>query len=206
MIWVPKTAGTSIYKALMPFGMVKVNHPILFNLFKKRKYAESPFITFGHYSLQSIISKKYITPESYERAFKFAFVRNPYDRFMSLYHYANNKKRPSDRPKYKTQEAFVERLKKSIDPIGFYNFKNLSNCNPQSMWLLNDKGRLAVDFVGRIENIETDFAKLANILGLSNYKLQHLNPENRCEKITQASRDFVEEFYRKDFEIFYNEL
>ena len=107
-----------------------------------------------------------------QRAFKFCFVRNPYDRAVSLYFYL---KKIGDVHHKLSFKGFVRVLQnRAIPEIGLYNRQELSQCNSQVRWLKNRKRELLVDFIGRFENIEKDFKKLCSELGTKG-QLPHVN-------------------------------
>jgi len=80
--WVPKTGGTSIFNVLKRYGCRKLKKPGLFN-----KFNNTGMVTFGHVDIQSLLKKNIISAEFFKKSFKFGFVRNPWDRLVSLYFY-----------------------------------------------------------------------------------------------------------------------
>lgn len=96
--------------------------------------------------------------------FKFAFVRNPWDRAVSLkYHLIHSQKyREIEFSEYISSRHF------KAQPT-FYQFceKNYEN----------------LDFIGKYENLEEDFKNVCNIIGLEKMeKLHHLNKRDNEEK------------------------
>lgn len=143
----------------------------------------------------------------YPRYFKFTFVRNPYDRVLSCY---------------------LNRVKKSLIP-GFHKFRIFRNdmsfnefvkaiCKisdkesdrhfvSQSYVLTDKKGSLIPDFIGKFENLEEDFRKICNKIGINNpEKLLHKNKSERnnnyIEYYDEETKRMVYERYKKDFDIF----
>ena len=96
--------------------------------------------------------------------FKFAFVRNPWDRAVSLkYHLIYSQK-------YREMEfsKYIPSMHFKAQPT-FYQFceKNYEN----------------LDFIGKYENLEEDFKNVCNIIGLEKMKkLHHLNKRDNEEK------------------------
>ncbi|MEX0921056.1 MAG: sulfotransferase family protein [Candidatus Pacearchaeota archaeon] len=138
--------------------------------------------------------------------FKFAFVRNPYDRIVSCY---------EDKVKRKFWKEFRELGIKQED--SFKDFvKKISKIPEekadrhfvsQSYLLTNKKGNLIPDFIGRFENLEGDYKKVCQKLGIKNPpKLPQKNKGKRDKDYRKyydkETQKLVEERYKKDFELF----
>ena len=82
-IWIPKTAGTSIYNSMANLGMVK------FKSLEKARclFSGRGMVTFVHQSVSGLVEVGAVKRDFVERAFKFSFVRDPKDRCASLYRY-----------------------------------------------------------------------------------------------------------------------
>ena len=93
-------------------------------------------------------------PTRWANRFCFAFVRNPWDRVVSLYHYRvkTNTTGLGDRPVPFT--TWVGLTFRDQDPAYYNSPKMLM---PQRHWIIDERGRVLVDFVGRFENLEADF-------------------------------------------------
>ncbi len=50
---------------------------------------------------------------------------------------------------------------------------------PQSEMLYDSNGRLLVDFVGKFENLQQDFAHVCKQLGLAESRLSHINSSDK---------------------------
>ena len=126
--------------------------------------------------------------------YKFAFVRNPYDRFVSAF--SHLKLHPDKFTK------FVKDYRNwwyTDDPVKQLLFK------PQWRYICTWDMKLQVDFVGRYESIEDDWSKVAKRLGVSD-KLEHTNKSERGkwqEYYTPELRGIIENKYREDFHLFY---
>jgi len=82
-IWIPKTAGTSVFEVLAAYNCLKLK-----DLKSARfMFPQQGLVTFGHMSYALLLEKKVVSPEFHEKAFKFCFVRNPFSRVVSLYEY-----------------------------------------------------------------------------------------------------------------------
>jgi hypothetical protein len=198
-IWVPKCAGTSIYSTLVQHGCLEKRWEDPLQPFDNRG-----MVTFGHVGIEQLVSAGIVTPGFLKRAFKFAFVRNPFDRAVSLYYYL--KKIGCDAvPQSLTFEGFCEKLARGdYPPVGLYNYQGLNQCNPMVRWLKDANGRLTVDFVGRYETIEQDFRKLCGRIGLRSQLPRHNTTEHQPYRkyYNARTREIVEQVYREDLEQF----
>ncbi len=200
-IWIPKAAGSSIYKALND-SRYKCRR--LLNR-EKNGAIESPYtdfdnkgiVTFGHTSIDALIDNAIMEKDFFESAFKFCFVRNPWDRLVSLFFYRGLNE------KYESFRQFCMTFKDQvIEPIGLYNSKLNSQYNDQISWIIGKNGRLLVDFIGRYERLEEDFEKICSILGIRG-KLPHKNVTkhlNYKEYYDSLTIEIVKEKYRRDIE------
>ena len=147
----------------------------------------------------------------FDRYFKFAFVRNPWDRLLSAYTFLKSGGwDESDRrtarflAPFSTFEEFVERwvtertVLTHIHFVPQYRFV----CEPFS-------ARMAVDFVGRYEHLERDFAVVRERLKLdAAIELPHHN-QGAAKSVrdfrdcyTTRTREIVARVYRRDVELF----
>ncbi len=198
-LWIPKTAGTSVKTALQ-----KHNFLVLYNTDSVNFYfPQCGGVSFAHMSYLELLKQNYITPQFDATSFKFSFVRNPYDRAVSIYEYFIHLKRIE--PSF-TFMQFTELMKnKDYQYVGLASDENFSHCNKQSSYLFDSKGILIADYVGKVENINSDFKEICNHLNI-NENLEHLNKSTRKdlghyyanEKIIKN----VYEAYEEDFDNF----
>lgn len=114
----------------------------------------------------------YMEQEGFNRAFKFAFVRNPWDRFISM--------------------CFHQGIPPEI------------HCRPQHEFICDEKGKILVDYVGRFENLRTDWQIICWILGIEK-SLSHIRKGNHDDYrsyYTPESWDSIAKLYQRDIEIF----
>jgi hypothetical protein len=174
-IHITKTAGTSIGNAI---GL-PVKH---------------------HLTAKEVIAK--IGKQKWNEAYKFTFVRNPWDKMVSLYEYRRRK----DKTKITSRDiAFTEWVKLTIGPLSdpFY-YNNVKSFQPQVEWLKDDAGNMTIDFIGRFESINDDFEQIRQIIGTSE-ELPHLNAtvrSNYRDYYTEETRQIVASWYHEDIEVF----
>lgn len=185
-IHIPKSAGTSVKEAL---GVKTLKIPE--RIFDNSEYP----ITYTHLSYPLLVENGYI-PESFDKdSYKFCFVRNPYHRAVSIYSYFRW------RFKKKSFLTFCRELVVGIITLQ-HTKHNFFIQDPQVKWLEN----VNIDFVGHVEKFEQDLKYVANILGIPNIPVKHLNisEHGMIEDYYyhKESRDLIEDFYREDFKHF----
>ena len=145
----------------------------------------------------------------WESYFKFAFVRNPWDRLVSWWEMIDRNRREGNIAN--PFQAFVAR-----EATTFSDF--LLKCDRkfeeqtglkwifanQIDYMTDEAGNQLVDFAGRFERLESDFAYVAKRLGLD-IRLPHLNRSERKPYVayyTPALVDLVSEKYQRDISRF----
>lgn len=137
--------------------------------------------------------------------FKFAFVRNPWDRLFSAYHFlksggmlAVDRSWAEQRlARFATFEAFV------LEGLHRRDVRSHIHFVPQSAFLRSfDGSHFPIDFVGFFENLEADFASIGMRLGRPD-RLAHLNrtqgaPRDYRGAFTPPMVEAVARVYRQD--------
>ena len=146
-----------------------------------------------HFSAENI--KQVMPASDFERAYKFAFVRNPWDWQVSNYFYALQTKAHS-------QHAVLHELG-SFDAYIRYQYEQKA---PSQSSFLNDKsGNRLVNNVGRFEHLAEDFQAICDEIGIE-ASLPHLNASKRQRDwrsyYTDETRALVEDLFRCDIEAF----
>ena len=132
-VHIPKTGGTSIRKALIELDP-KVNH------WSYHTYIRSYY---------NVLNKR-----TFAKLFKFAFVRNPWDRVVSYYTWLRSKEHK--RIDYCIWQDMME--------TPFVDF--IHTMMPQMNYIKLD-GEIAVDYVGKMETFERSLAEISEIIGIS---------------------------------------
>jgi len=218
-IHIPKSAGTSIKSLLGKKEITKLSKDHINPFFLGDKKFEPPA---PHLRAIDYLKYKYVTKEIFDKYFKFAFVRNPWDRLVSEYKFRHH-------PRKCNFKTYL-----------FHHFPTPSwsdeYCHilPQYDFLYDNNDNLLVDFVGRYENLKQDFNKVCDILGISERNLSHENKslslkrnflKNPVETVKilidllsitarkntyssyveyydEESKEYVAELYKKDIEAF----
>jgi hypothetical protein len=94
--------------------------------------------------------------------------------------------------------SFVELLETNPRIVIWIHFK------PQYKFLIDENHEVPIDFVGRYENLEEDYAYIAKKLelktALSQINVSRTPPGNTI--LSSQSKDVISRVYRKDFELF----
>ena len=183
-IHIPKTAGITIYESILEldkkFGWF-LGSEFDENQDKSlHKFNNIGSIMLGHIWYKALIDANYLDNKFFKQSFKFCFVRNPYDRLVSLYKYHQINKRLNLNFDNFVKILYQEYKNKRIPPVGLYNIKTFNKqsslyhkniygnqYNSMIKWIPRDIG-----FIGRFENIEKDINELIKILG---YKGSFIN-------------------------------
>lgn len=144
--------------------------------------------------------------------FKFAFVRNPWDRLLSAYAYLLQGQGTTARDR-----RFVEsHLKPAGDFVRFVTaledrryrraVMSYDHFSPQTQWVcLPGQRAHAMDFLGRFECMEADMAEVRFRLGFPTVSLERLRPSDHRdyrEAYTRRTREIVGEVYAADVTLF----
>ena len=107
----------------------------------------------------------HVTPKVFDRYFKFAFVRNPWDRLVSEFRYRG----------FQTSSSFREFVLRGLPEENPYSNAH-RHIIPQCEYIHDDSGVQLVDFIGRFENLQQDFDLICSRLGIADATLPHENP------------------------------
>ena len=183
-----------------------INHPNGAALFDRvrRAYPQSPIAPFYQKHLAAELLREFVPAEVWSAYFKFAVVRNPWDRVVSLYTFHEDQFwGDSTLRGHHDRGALFERCSTFDEFVRLLPFLAFPD---QATFVTDDKGTIIVDFVGRFERLESDFALICRRLGVDG-GLPHLNRTRRSgpgyrDYYTDETRSLVEQVYRRDVELF----
>lgn len=216
-IHIPKNAGQSIeHVFLNDLSLSWATRAPLLLRHNDRPELGPPKL--AHLKWHEYVSCKYMTQEQFDGYYKFAFVRNPWARVVSMYRYFGFHNKCSFRDFVATH--FKDRI---------WSEKQWF-VGPQSDYICDPEGHPAVDFVGRVENLQNDFNLVCEKIGLTLTEVPHINSSRRRGTVNAASksllpwrrrkqnkfpryatyqeyydeetRDLVAELYKRDLELF----
>lgn len=142
--------------------------------------------------------------------FSFAFVRNPWDREVSLYNYRIKaydyfSMLPIEKLTRQQQE-FYEYNKQFL--AKYDNFKDavMNVGSREQIWYTHVmKKKPQLNFIGRFENLDNDFGHVCEILNIDHVTLSKTNASNHLhytEYYDDESREIIKHRYKNDIEHF----
>lgn len=210
-IHIPKAAGTSIEQKLGHFKQlsrgvqdhrtIRQLQPItLLDLFNRGPRTTSHF---SHGALlktfirQRIKEPPPITPHQYHTYYRFTFVRNPWSRAFSWY-------KNVMRDKIHQAELSIPEHCSFKDFL--FKYPNQWALMPQLHWIVDSQGNLPYHFIGRFENLSSDFAKVCEDLEIEDKTLPKLvsgsSTENYCDFYDEGMKKLLSEKYADEIELF----
>jgi hypothetical protein len=184
-VHVPKAGGTSIETS---------------SLFSDQSRRLGEYVG-GHLSA---IEYQRLYPFEFEHYFKFAFVRNPYDRLVSAFHYLSSFKDGNEHDRY-IYEKYIKKYGKDfkwfcIDFLNLESIYEVIHLKPQYEFICDRNGNLLVDFIGKIERLNKDFLcikKHTSWSGDISHRLKTKHKHYSCY-YSKDTYEIVTNLYKKD--------
>ncbi len=189
-IHIPRTAGSSIEKAICGANWWEVEPRTKHLLASQAKAYYAPY---------------------WDSYFKFSFIRNPWDRIVSMKKYAEYFYGSSKYPDLITLRQLKWYKKRFGFPIMIENDYRFSD-RRKLIRPVHDKQQVygnildeELDFIGKFESLNDDFEKIADILSLKERTLEHTNILNRTNSTYQSyysevTKELVGNIYQRDIE------
>jgi hypothetical protein len=150
--------------------------------------------------------------EAWARCFKFAFVRNPWDRLVSWWTMIDRNRPLLGSGRLNAFQTYVLTRANSFEEFLAYCSDDIADTDGmkciyrnQFDYLSDESGHLIVDFVGRFERLGKGMAIVASRLGLTMPAMPHLNKSPRgpyVDYYTPAFATLVAERYAPDIAAF----
>jgi hypothetical protein len=190
---VPKTGTHSVRQALrLNLGPQDEEQARLF-VEKRLSFPELAQIGHGHISLAQL--RPFVGEQVFAGYFKFAFVRNPFDRFVSYCAFATRKQDVFERHPQQVMRHFLF----TEPPLQHMLFR------PQHSFLIGADGELLTDALGRVEDMQGSFDAISERIGLPHVALERTNASQHGDYrdyYDQQLIDGVASLYGRDLELF----
>jgi hypothetical protein len=190
---IPKTGTHSVRQALREqMGEEDLEQVGLF-VNRRFPFPELAAISHGHISLSQV--RPHLGDDAFQRYFKFAFVRNPFDRFVSYCAFMTR----ADGAFLREPRAVMRHVLFKVRPMQHVLFQ------PQHSFLVDGDGALLADQVGRVEDMQASYDAICARVGMPSAPLGQVNSSRRGsyrDYYDQPLIDGVSELYRRDLELF----
>lgn len=198
-VHIPKCGGQSIETAFLnDLGLDWSTRAPLLLRENKNPLLGPPWL--AHLLASDYVKYKYMTEEQFDTYYKFAVVRNPFSRVISLYNYLSRDLSLDDFIEGWLKELFVYRN----DPEkGQPKNRRMSLfVRPQADYIFGQNERL-VDSVFQLENIGNDISTIKEKTGLVSEVLHRNSSKKKVSTSDLSNRniDTIVELYSCDFEI-----
>ena len=205
-IHIPKTGGISIKDALQGTYDKVLSKRIM-----------------QHATLSEV--ERLIESKRFNRYFKFCFIRNPWDWYVSMFHYIKNT--PHKDHKIAKNRSFKEFLewvrdvgsKRKIAPVGWWyredmhvskeqrklREKLMPSYRQQIDYAKNLNGVPSMDFYGSFESLQKDFDYICDRVNIPHRILPKLNitsHDHYSKHYDNTSLEIVKQISKSDIEIF----
>ena len=190
---IPKTGTHSVRQALREHMSAGDLEQVGLFVNKRFPFVELAKVGHGHLTLQQV--RPFIGEETFSRYFKFAFVRNPFDRFVSYCAFMARKNGAFAR----NPRQVMHKLLFEIRPMHHVLFQ------PQHSFITGDDGQLLADQVGRVEEMQASYNAMCQRIGIPTRALTQVNSSRRGsyrDYYDQPLIDGVRELYGRDLELF----
>jgi len=215
-IHIPKNGGSYINNVLINFynftnltSFCRKDHDA-FNKFSDKPNRNNEKLGFVNIREKGIVnyligSEEYLkqanlTLEQWNSYYKFTFIRNPYDKIISAYHFINKI--------YSRKPSFKDFLK---DKDNCENWTYSHAFITQYDHLLDCNDKLNIDYLGDFNNLNEELIKVLTTLGVKNILHGKLIAENIKINASDVIKNYynyfdeetlvlVNEYFHKDFE------
>jgi len=190
---IPKTGTHSVRAALREqMGPEDIEQVGLF-VDKRFPYPELAQLRHGHLGLAQV--RPFLGEDVFSTYFKFAFVRNPFDRFVSYCAFVSRETDNFQRD----PRAVMRHVLFELQPLQHVLYQ------PQHAQLIDADGSLLADYIGRVEQMQQSYDEVCARVGIPATQLEQVNSTRRGsyrDYYDQPLIDGVAALYRRDLELF----
>jgi hypothetical protein len=188
---IPKTGTHSVRRALRDHMGPEDEEQVRLFVEKALPYAALAAMKHGHISLAQL--KAHVPADLFGSYLKFAFVRNPYDRFVSFCAF-----RSRETGAFDTAPQQVMRNVLANPPANIL-------FAPQHTFVCDADGALLADEIGRVEDMQGSYDRICTRAGVPTQALEHANSSRHNHYRDYYDDDLkakVAQLYRRDLELF----
>ncbi|MBR8534447.1 sulfotransferase family 2 domain-containing protein [Carboxylicivirga sediminis] len=180
-IWIPKNGGTSMYQALKPHGMQYLDNEAAVRFY----FPNKGLVSFGPLNYSHLRAKNLVNESFHQSAFRFAIVRNPYDRTVSSFFYFKQNKWIHPKMSFREFTYHINKIDFKKDCSSFNTYEGY--LFPQLKYISN-RDSLLTDFIARLENIHEDVEVIK----------QHLQLEFEFPRLNTTEHEYYKQYYCED--------
>jgi hypothetical protein len=189
---IPKTGTHAVRRALRehlgPLDQEQVG------LFVQKRFTVDALAQIGHGHIALSEVRPFLPAGAFDRYFKFAFVRNPFDRFVSFCAFATRENGAFEADPQGVMRSFL-----ANPPTHRVLFR------PQYIFVADANGRLLTDAIGRVEEMQLSYDAICQRIGIPSATLEKVNPSRRNDYrgyYDQTLIDGVAALYQRDLDLF----
>jgi len=165
-VHIPKCAGQSVENVFLDaVGLTWATRAPLLLRYNDRPELGPPRL--AHLTAGEYVAYKYVSQQQFADYFKFAIVRNPWDRMVSFYKYLG----------FYRSSSFKQFLS------GYFMHQLWANkywfVRPQCEFIYDQRNECLVDYVGRFELLSAAMDHVGERVGLQNVSLTRTNKSRR---------------------------
>jgi hypothetical protein len=197
-VHIAKTGGTSVRAALAP---LRWRDPLYIPQFIASRLSHLT----GHRIASKlprhariIAAKEMLPQELFDKLFKFAFVRNPWDLQVSSWHHLRR-----ERPQLVEHiPDFATFIRWKLDPERPYQYHVDTSIELQTDYLRDLDGSILVDFIGKYENLLEDYQEACRRIGIKPPSLPHKRQakgrKDYSDYYDDSTAELVAEYFKPD--------
>lgn len=190
---IPKTGTHSVRRALRPHLGDQDLEQV--RLFEEKSFPVPALARLGHGHITLGQLRPFVDPAKFDSLFKFAFVRNPFDRFVSYCAFITREQRAFD----KDPKAVMRQFASTAATNRHILFQ------PQHIFVTGAGGELLTDYVGRVEQMQQCYDEICDRIGIETTELEKANVSQRGDYRQYYDAELIDSVarvYSRDLELF----